>query len=186
MNKPMTQLADFLGIRHDNKPREVLAEQVCAGALECISELTARANQLGKTIVESAVRWDNDDNNSMNSYPGFYCQYCSMRHIESKKDIKHDPACPVMIAVALGPKKQPMRKIKLTSVGQIKRGSKVHCTYKGKACTYKAKEILNAGTDIEEVLLSRKKNLYFITSMAIDGTSWAKDVYFESTQEHDQ
>lgn len=39
MNKSMIELADFLGIRHDNLPREVLAEQVCVKALEYASEL---------------------------------------------------------------------------------------------------------------------------------------------------
>ena len=44
---------------------------------------------------------------------------------------------------------------------------------KGSAILY---EMLNPNTKQEEVLLDRKKNLYFIVSMAIDGTSWAEDV----------
>ena len=76
-----------------------------------------------------------------------------------------------------------MNKVKLTAPGQIERGCKIHCTFSGKPQTYRAKVILNAGTDKEEVLINIKKNLYFITSMAIDGSSWAKDVYFEAAQE---
>lgn len=76
-----------------------------------------------------------------------------------------------------------MNKAKLTAPGQIKRGCKIHCTFGGNPHTYRAKEILYAGTDREEVIINKKKNLYFITSMAIDGSSWAKDVHFEAAQE---
>lgn len=76
-----------------------------------------------------------------------------------------------------------MNKTKLTAPGQIKLGSKIHCTFKGKPQTYRAKEILNAGTDREEVIINKKQNLYFITDQAITGRSWAKDVHFEAAQE---
>lgn len=75
-----------------------------------------------------------------------------------------------------------MNKVKLTTPGQIKRGCKIYCTFMGKPQTYRAKEILNAGTDIEVILVNKRNNLYFITSMAIDGSSWAKDVHFEAAQ----
>lgn len=67
----------------------------------------------------------------------------------------------------------------LTSAGQIKPGNTVHCDFKGRPQKYRVKEVLYAGTDKEEILINKKKNLYFITSMAIDGTSWAKNVRFE-------
>lgn len=64
----------------------------------------------------------------------------------------------------------------LLSAGQIKEGDKLKITYKGERINYVAEEILNAGTDKEEIILHVDSNLYFITSMALDGTSWAKDV----------
>lgn len=69
----------------------------------------------------------------------------------------------------------------LTDVGQIKVNDSVFCEFEGKKQKYRAKEVLNAGTEEEEVLLNKKKNLYFITRMAIDGSSWAKNVSFVSS-----
>lgn len=65
---------------------------------------------------------------------------------------------------------------KLTAPGQIKKGDELTAEYKGKTRPYIAEEILNPGTDKEEVILDVEDNLYFITSMAIDGSSWAKNV----------
>lgn len=65
---------------------------------------------------------------------------------------------------------------KLTGVGQIKKGDKVLLSYKGEAQIHIAKEILMEGKPEEEILLNKETNLYFITSMAVDGTSWAKEV----------
>ena len=70
----------------------------------------------------------------------------------------------------------------LTNSGQIQPGDTIHCEFKGKSQKYRAKEVLNAGTDQEEILLNKKKNLYFITSMAVEGTSWAKNVRFVSAK----
>lgn len=39
-----------------------------------------------------------------------------------------------------------------------------------------AKRVLNAGTDREEIVLSKGKNDYFIMSMLLDGSSWVKNV----------
>jgi len=66
--------------------------------------------------------------------------------------------------------------IQLLSVGQIKEGDTVLVTFKNNRRPYDVKEVLNAGTSKEEILLDIEDNLYFITSMAIDGTSWAEDV----------
>lgn len=70
----------------------------------------------------------------------------------------------------------------LTCAGEIKPGDVIHCEFKGRAKKYRVKEVLNAGTDLEEILINKKKNLYFITSMAVDGTSWAKNVNFVSAK----
>jgi len=73
-----------------------------------------------------------------------------------------------------------MRTEPLTRPGQIKTGDTIHCEFRGEIQQHPVKEVLNAGTSREEILINRKKNLYFITSMAIDGSSWAKNVRVES------
>lgn len=65
----------------------------------------------------------------------------------------------------------------LIKAGQIKQGDKLLCWFNGELKLYTAKEILNAETDREEIILKRRRNIYFITSMAIDGSSWAKNVH---------
>lgn len=67
---------------------------------------------------------------------------------------------------------------KLSKVGQIKKGAIVVATYKSSVQKHTVDEVLHAGTDKEEILLDTKSNLYFNTSMAIDGISWAKEVNF--------
>lgn len=66
----------------------------------------------------------------------------------------------------------------LTKAGQIKKGAEIVLSNNGGGEVHTVDEVLNAGTDKEEILLNTKDNLYFITSMAIDGTSWAKQVKF--------
>ncbi len=66
----------------------------------------------------------------------------------------------------------------LTAPGQIKPGDTIHCEFKGKPQRYRVKEVIHPGTDKEEILINKKKNLYFITSMAVDGSSWAKMVHY--------
>ena len=68
----------------------------------------------------------------------------------------------------------------LTEAGQIKNGATIVLANDGAGEAYESIEVLNAGTDHEEILLEAKGNLYFITSMAIDGSSWAKDVKFHN------
>lgn len=66
--------------------------------------------------------------------------------------------------------------MRLTKTGQIKPGDIIHCEFKGEPCRYIAEEVLHAGTDQEEVIVDLESNKYFITQMAIDGSSWAKKV----------
>ena len=67
---------------------------------------------------------------------------------------------------------------KLSGSGQIKKGATVVLAFRGEGQVHTVDQILNADTDKEEVLLDTKANLYFITSMAVDGTSWANDVKY--------
>jgi len=64
----------------------------------------------------------------------------------------------------------------LSGPGQIKPGDWLHFTVGGKFICTKAKEILEAGTHREEVVYNRSRNHYFITGMAVDGTSSHKGV----------
>jgi len=60
---------------------------------------------------------------------------------------------------------------------QIKVGDVISLVCGDKHICTTAKEILNAGTNREEVIYNRKKNHYFITSMVLDGTSTHKHVF---------
>lgn len=64
----------------------------------------------------------------------------------------------------------------LTDFGQIKDGDKLLIRYRGKDREYKALAVLFEGQPLEEVVIDLERNKYFIVSMALDGTSWAKDV----------
>jgi hypothetical protein len=66
---------------------------------------------------------------------------------------------------------------RLTKVGQIKVGDVISMVMAGRRICTSAKEVLNAGTDREEVIYNRKKNHYFITSMVLNGTSNHKEVF---------
>lgn len=70
----------------------------------------------------------------------------------------------------------------LTKPGQIRAGAHVSFHEYGKHGRQHrfVDAVLNPGTAREEILLDPVENLYFIVSMAIEGTSWAKDVQFEN------
>ena len=70
-------------------------------------------------------------------------------------------------------------KTKLTDFGQIDSGDRVTCKYAGRIRSYKVREVLSKGTSREEIIINKKQNKYFIVSMALDGSSWAKDVHVE-------
>ncbi|WP_311061463.1 hypothetical protein [Pseudomonas aeruginosa] len=69
------------------------------------------------------------------------------------------------------PKWQP-----LTGPGQVKKGDLLQFTLSGKEIEAPAQLIINEGTGKEEIVYNRGKNHYFITSMAVDGTSLHRSV----------
>jgi len=64
----------------------------------------------------------------------------------------------------------------LITPGQIQPNTPIAATYKGERMHFWVDEVLHSGTDNEEVIVNALENKYFITSMAIDGSSWAKNV----------
>jgi hypothetical protein len=64
----------------------------------------------------------------------------------------------------------------LEAYGQIQKGDELEITFEETRDLYKVVRVINSGRKDEEILLNHKNNLYFITSMALEGTSWAKDV----------
>ncbi|QZI68713.1 hypothetical protein K5F93_20230 [Pseudomonas protegens] len=72
--------------------------------------------------------------------------------------------------------------IPLTAPGQVQPGDWLSFSVAGEVSYAIAREILNHGTDAEEVIYNRKKNYYFITSMVVAGTSSHKDVLRYGTQ----
>lgn len=71
---------------------------------------------------------------------------------------------------------------KLEKPGQIKKGATIVLSFNGEGQVHKAERILRSGKSDEEIILNKKRNLYFITEMAIEGTSWAKEVKFSNPQ----
>ena len=69
---------------------------------------------------------------------------------------------------------------KLSAVGQIYEGDRlILVNGAGKVTKTTAKFVLNQNTDKEEVVINKSKNLYFILSMYLDGSSWVKAVAYE-------
>lgn len=64
----------------------------------------------------------------------------------------------------------------LESAGQIQQGDWLSFTVAGSFFCAQAKLIIDQGTEKEEIVYNRQKNHYFVTSMAVDGTSTHKGV----------
>ncbi|ALZ09037.1 hypothetical protein HV99_19600 [Pseudomonas aeruginosa] len=64
----------------------------------------------------------------------------------------------------------------LTAVGQVEIGDLLRFTVGGKEIEAPAVLVIAPGDPKEEIIYNRGKNLYFITSMAVDGTSSHKNV----------
>lgn len=64
----------------------------------------------------------------------------------------------------------------VTGPGQVKVGDRLRFTIGDKSYSERAKIILHAGTDKEEVIYNRKRNFYFITAMVMSGFSNHKNV----------
>lgn len=60
--------------------------------------------------------------------------------------------------------------------GLVQAGDKLRFRIGQNEYRERVKEVLNAGTDEEEILYDRQQNFYFITSMVVLGTSAHKDV----------
>lgn len=68
----------------------------------------------------------------------------------------------------------------LARPGQIQPGDQLSFTVGGSLICAPVALVLFPGTDREEIVYNRKKNHYFITSMALDGTSSHKSVRVRS------
>lgn len=66
----------------------------------------------------------------------------------------------------------------LQSTGQVHVGDRLKFKVGDKIIEGRAALVLHAGTSLEEVVYDRSNNFYFITAMALDGTSSHKDVEF--------
>lgn len=70
--------------------------------------------------------------------------------------------------------------LKLVASGQIHEGDRLIIVGRdGRVLRRKARIVLNPYTDKEEIVFNKSSNLYFITAMVIDGSSWAKAVAYE-------
>lgn len=64
----------------------------------------------------------------------------------------------------------------LRGYGQVQVGDKIRFAFNGDVITRRVAEVLNAGTEREEIIYSRKKNFYIVTKMALEGKGHAKNV----------
>ncbi|ROL64575.1 hypothetical protein [Pseudomonas vranovensis] len=70
----------------------------------------------------------------------------------------------------------------ITAPGQVQEGDWLSFTVAGGFICAQARLIINPGTPREEIIYNRQKNHYFVTSMAIDGTSTHKGVLVAKAQ----
>lgn len=68
---------------------------------------------------------------------------------------------------------------KLTSIGQLKAGMPIRFVMNDVDIETDVKEVLFAGTENEEIVYNRKKNHYFMVSMVLNNTSYAKEVEYQ-------
>ncbi|MGR6498025.1 hypothetical protein [Pseudomonas fulva] len=64
----------------------------------------------------------------------------------------------------------------LATPGQVQDGDWLSFTVAGRFICAQARLVINPGTDKEEIVYNRQKNHYFVTSMAVDGSSTHKGV----------
>lgn len=64
----------------------------------------------------------------------------------------------------------------LTRSGQIKKGDTLEVFNVGMKELHEVDQVIDSGTSGEEIILDSKLNLYFITSMYLNASSWAKQV----------
>ena len=64
----------------------------------------------------------------------------------------------------------------LSAPGQVQDGDWLSFTVAGRFICAQARLVIDPGTDKEEVVYNRQKNYYFVTSMAVDGSSTHKGV----------
>lgn len=65
--------------------------------------------------------------------------------------------------------------------GQIEQGDRLSIIdSQGRLRKCTARLVLSAGTDKEEIVTNKAKNHYFIVSMVLDGSSWAKAVAYSA------
>lgn len=70
----------------------------------------------------------------------------------------------------------------LSAPGQIKAGDWLSFTVGGEFKCARVKEVLRPGSDREEVIWNRRKNFYFVTRMALDGSSTHRRVMIAALQ----
>ena len=71
----------------------------------------------------------------------------------------------------------PVAWVPLTLPGMVKQGDFIRFDLSGKQLIKRVKEVLNPGTEKEEIIYNRKRNYYLITSMAINGLSYQKNCW---------
>ncbi|MGF6593143.1 hypothetical protein, partial [Pseudomonas sp. 2835] len=94
------------------------------------------------------------------------------KHIEAALSASAEPSAPI--------ERGPWQPI--TAPGQVQEGDWLSFTVAGGFICAQARLIINPGTPREEIIYNRQKNHYFVTSMAIDGTSTHKGVLVAKAQ----
>jgi len=70
-----------------------------------------------------------------------------------------------------------MKLVLVDMFGQFKIGDTILIVQSDKFFKASVKDVLNYGTDKEEVIINKTKNLYFIVAMYLKNKSWAKQVF---------
>lgn len=89
----------------------------------------------------------------------------------ARRDFLFEDIIKVWETPVTSPKSSVKLWVRVTNAGQVKVGDKLKFNIGDREYRETAKQILNAGTDKEEVIYHMRENFYFITSMVVSGFS---------------
>ncbi len=167
LNVEWVEEDDWCGYRHSvpEPKQEPVVDRYCGHS--SLADMVSAHTHVWRTLLED----EHARNNCERPYINHELNALSDIEVAIKFELEHPFNLAPTQAAAIP------ESWRLTKAGQIKVGDVISMVMAGRRICTSAKEVLNAGTDREEVIYNRKKNHYFITSMVLNGTSNHKEVF---------